>query len=157
MARVFARSLTGFCIMILCMNAAPSTARTQVVPDPTFSICPAAIHVGDGSCCDTFYIRDQFNNPINGSNVTLDFGSCPGVSLSPSQAPGFVVAGSTITGKTDTAGRVIFCTRGSGSCTGTVKSYADGVQICSFAGASSCIITTPSLHWSWGRIRSIYR
>lgn len=148
---------TGLILAILITSAGGAIAGGIVFPDPTFSHCPPQVHLGDGSCCDTFLVRDQFNNPIDLANVTLDFGLCPTLVLSPSQGPGLVVSGNTISGTTNAAGRIIFCAVGSGACAGSVKITGNTILIRSYPGATSCQHTTPSSLASWGRVRRIYR
>ncbi|MBI5836295.1 MAG: hypothetical protein HZB25_03525 [Candidatus Eisenbacteria bacterium] len=119
-----------------------ASAAFAVVPDPTFSSCGTCIVLspyganGDPGLLFTVVVNDQFNNPINGSNVVVDFGTLP-VTLCSSQEPGFTAVGQTVAGTTNLSGTVSFSFRGWGAGVGSVKVYADGVQICTVGGTST--------------------
>ena len=116
-----------------------ASAALAVVPDPTFSTCGSCLVLtpgGDPALTFTVSVRDQFNNPISGSNVVIDFGSCP-IYICTVQDAGFTSTATTISGSTSLAGLVTFTPRGSLGASCTVKVYADGVQICSLPFVSS--------------------
>lgn len=119
-----------------------ASAAFAVVPDPTFSSCGTCIVLspnganGDPGLLFTVVVKDQFNNPINASNVVVDFGTLP-VTLCSGQEAGFAKVGQTVTGSTNLSGTVSFSFRGFGAGVGTIKVYADGVQICTVGGCST--------------------
>ncbi len=119
-----------------------ASAALAVVPDPTNSSCGTCLVVSpngqntDGSLSFTVIVKDQFGNPINNSNVVIDFGTLP-VVLCSGQDPGFTAVGTTLSGHTNLSGTVVFTPRGHGAGSGTVKIYADGVQICSLNHVST--------------------
>ena len=116
-----------------------TSAASAVVPDPTFSSCGACLVVAPGGEYSfSVTVKDQFNNPINNSNVTVDFGSCPNVALCSGQDAGFSAVGQTVSGHTSISGSISFTIHGGGVCNpGPVKIYADGVQICSLSRSHS--------------------
>lgn len=116
-----------------------ASAALAVVPDPTFSSCGNCLVLtpgGDPGVSFTVVVKDQFNNAINGSNVVIDFGTCP-VALCSGQDVGFTKTGNTISGTTNLSGTVVFTPRGGFGTDCTIKVYADGVQICSLSHVSS--------------------
>ncbi len=117
---------------------AVTSAASAVVPDPTFSSCVGCMTIAPGGEYSfSVTVKDQFNLPINNSNVTIDFAGVPVVVICPTQDAGFTSAGQTISGKTGISGGVVFTTHGGGAGAGTIKIYADGVQICSVARVHS--------------------
>lgn len=117
---------------------AVTSAASAVVPDPTFSSCVGCMTIAPGGeYTFSVTVKDQFNNAINNSNVTIDFAGVPVAYVCVSQDAGFTAAGQTISGKTNISGQVTFATHGGGAGAGTIKIYADGVQICSVARVHS--------------------
>ena len=116
-----------------------ASAAFAVVPDPTFSSCDAClVPAPAGDYAFTVNVKDQFNNAINNSNVTIDFGLCGGsVVFCSNQEAGFTTSGATISGHTAADGHVTFRIHGGGACVANVRIYADGVQICSVGRAHS--------------------
>lgn len=107
-----------------------TSAALAVVPDPTFSTVGTCLVIAPGGeFTYTVTVKDQFNNAINNSAVTIDFTGAAGAHICSSQDAGFTAAGNTITGHTNLLGSVTFTTHGGGSVTGSIKVYADGVQI----------------------------
>ena len=116
-----------------------TSAASAVVPDPTVSSCGACLVIAPGGEYSfSVTVKDQFNNAINNSNVTVDFGSCPNVHVCAGQDAGFLPAGQTVSGHTAISGSVTFTIHGGGACNpGPIKIYADGVQICSLSRSHS--------------------
>ena len=105
--------------------------KTGSVPSPADSDCPVAIGLAnDGSSCFSVVVRDFAHNPIAGSTVAIDFGSCL-LEFCPTQPPGVTIVGSTVSSVTDGAGGAAFCICAcvNQSCTATIS--ADGVTLCS--------------------------
>ena len=115
-----------------------ASAAFAVVPDPTFSIVGNCLVIAPGGEYPfSVTVKDQFANPINNSAVTVDFTLAPAAHLCSGADAGFTVSGATITGHTNVSGQVTFTIHGGGSATGTIKVYADGVQIGSLAKCTS--------------------
>lgn len=120
---------------------AAANAAMAVVPDPTFcSVGPCLVVTpgGDPGLTFTVQVNDQFNTPINGSNVVVKFTDATGVTLCSGQdAPASNVSGD-LTATTGVSGTIVFTPRGNGSFTGTVRVFADGVQIGTVADVHTC-------------------
>lgn len=120
-----------------------ASAAFAVVPDPTFSTVGNCLVIAPGGEYSfSVVVRDQFNNPIGNSSVTIDFSGAAGSHVCSAQDAGFTSAGgNTITGTSAPTGLVTFTTHGGGSATGTIKIYASGVQIASLTRVVSPDIT----------------
>lgn len=116
-------------------------AAMAVVPDPTFcSVGPCLVVTpgGDPGLSYTVQVNDQFNTPINGSTVVVKFTDAAGVTLCSGQdAPATNVSGDLV-GTTGVSGTFVFTPRGNGAYTGTVRVFADGVQIGTVANVHTC-------------------
>lgn len=119
-----------------------ASVASAVVPDPTFSVIGNCMVLAPGGEYPfQVVVKDQFNNPINNSTVTVDFSACTGAKICSSQDAGFTSTATTVTGHTDPTGTVTFTIHGGNPCSGTIKVIADGVQIGSLSQASSPDLT----------------
>jgi hypothetical protein len=123
---------------LLAALALPASAAVPSPANSALPTCFAACPMGDLHIVVT--IRDFANNPIAGSSVVLDLSLCPEayVCTSPPADPYIYDAPSrTIRMFTGVGGVVDFPLRVGGVCgAGSVRMYADGVFMASYALAS---------------------
>jgi hypothetical protein len=110
-----------------------ASAAFAVVPDPAFSsfgTCLVLTPNGDPAVGFTVSVRDQFNNAVNNSNVTLDFSAVANVGVCHLQDATFGATGMIVYGHTNASGIVVFTPRGGiltgGTGIGTINIAADG-------------------------------
>jgi hypothetical protein len=122
------------------------------VPSPANSTCPSAATLGpDGKCCFDVIVRDQANNPISGSVVVVEFGSCA-LAFCANQPLGVVVNAGANTARvvTDASGQAHVCVCVSNQpplCTATLS--ADGIQLCANIPTQSCPSDTACVPEQW--------
>ncbi len=120
-------SLALFALLTLLpaiVRAVPSPANSTVPP------CLVACPLGDISY--TVVVRDLAVNPLNGSEVSIDFSSCPAASICAIvKDPGYTYDPNTrrVRAVTDATGRVTFGLRAGGLCATDVRVFADGVLL----------------------------
>lgn len=123
-------------LALLC--SAPVEGAVPSAANSTLPACLALCPLGDMSV--TVVVRDIANNPIAGSSVVFDFSNAPAANLCPSTfQPGLIVdiPGRTLRAVTDLGGAVTVGAHvGGTSPLGTVRVFADGVLLRSFALAS---------------------
>jgi hypothetical protein len=147
--------MTRYLIAIGLALLVVGEARAQV-PSPANSVCPSAVMVTPtAACCFDVIVRDALNNPIPGSTVRVDFGTCA-VTLCPTQPPGITVVGNGVQAVTNALGVARFCICGTFQppCTATI--FADGILLCSVPMANNCGPTANRTTF-WGRVKVIYR
>lgn len=119
-----------------------ASAAFAVVPDPSnssFGTCLVLTPNGDPAVGFTVVVYDQFNNPINNCNVTLDFSAMSNIGICATQDATFGATGMIIYGFTNSSGVVVFTPRG-GILTG-----GDGVGTINIAAAGQLLGSLGSL------------
>jgi len=132
-------------LILLVVLAALCTARVTAagVPSPANSTVPACMALCPlGDMPFAVVVRDLANNPIAGSNVVLDFSTCPGAHLCPEGfSPPFPYTVDLVTRTlrmtSGVDGSVTFPAHVGGvGAAGSVRVFADGVLLKSYALAS---------------------
>lgn len=126
-------------------------------PSPANSICPPAVFLTPtGNCCFDVIVRDFAGNPIAGSSVFVDFGTCA-VIFCPAQPPGITVVGNGVLAVTNAVGVAHFCICATftGACTATIS--ADGVILCTNIPLANDCSPTANRTSCWGQLKIHYR
>jgi len=110
-----------------------ASAAFAVVPDPSFSsfgTCLVLTPNGDPALGFSVTVHDQFDQPIQNSNVTLDFSAMVNIGICATQDATFGATGMIVYGFTNSSGVVVFTPRGGiltgGDGVGTINIAADG-------------------------------
>ncbi len=110
----------------------PAAVRAGVPSPPNSTVPPCLVACPLGDIAYTAVVRDLANNPLVGSRVTIDFSSCPGVSVcGVVQDPGYTYDANTryVQALTDQTGTVTFRLHAGGLCAAGVRVWADGLLI----------------------------
>jgi hypothetical protein len=150
--RMMARSFMAIGLTLLAVSQA-----NAALPNPATSTCPPAVFITpNATCCFDVIVHDAANNPVAGSTVVVDFGSCP-VTFCPAQPPGITVVGNGVSTIADASGKAHFCICGTftGPCTATIR--ADGVVLCINVPVANDCSPTPNRISIWGQLKIHYR
>lgn len=126
------------CLLALGLTASGATAAVPSPANSTLPDCMALCPLGDMPFA--VVVRDLANNPVIASSVVLDFSLCPGAHICewwPTDPYLVDLPTRTLRATTDASGSVTFPARvgGTGGA-GSVRVYADGVQLRTYALAS---------------------
>ena len=119
-------------VLLVLLTLPPASVRAGVPSPPNSTVpgCLVACPLGD--IAYTVVVRDLANNPGVGSMVTIDFSSCPGVSVCEIvKDPGYTYDANTryVQGLTDSTGTVTFGLHAGGLCATGVRVWADGLLL----------------------------
>ena len=150
-----ARNNIGCLAIAVGLALGAATYAQAAPPSPSTSTCPTTVFLAsDGSCCFDVIVRDLSGNPVPGSTVHVDFGTCA-VTLCPAQPPGVTVVGNGVNALTNAAGDAHICICGTftGACSATIS--ADAVTLCTVP-MGPCG-PTPNRTTTWGQLKIVYR
>jgi len=128
-------------LIALALSLAAVAASTAAVPSPANSTLPdCMVFCPLGDVSFTVVVRDLANNPINGSNVVLDFSGCPNAYICAAIGgePYTVnLVARTLSRPTDGSGTATFPGHVGGTGpAGCARVFADGVLLKSYALAT---------------------
>jgi hypothetical protein len=116
-----------FTSMILALSMLATGMAYAAVPDAAHSTCPGTVTVSSGgTVCFDVTVHDAGNNPVTGSTVIVNFGSC-GVTFCPTQPH----TGSSVFAVTNAQGVAHYCICATLSAPCTSAITADGIPLCS--------------------------
>ncbi len=110
----------------------PAAVRSGVPSPANSTVPPCLIACPLGDIAYSVVVRDLANYPEVGSRVTIDFSSCPGVSVCAIvNDPGYTYDANTryVQALTDQTGTVTFRLHAGGLCGAGVRVWADGLLL----------------------------